>query len=92
MLAAIVAVRSRSRGGRGPLWKLNGVQERWGVGTTRMARACERGKGQNGKTVGRGEWEAAGRRDELVDEAHEEWAWQSTQALRYGKSGVMRRR
>jgi len=50
------------------------------------------GKRANGKTVGRGEWEAAGRRDELVDEAHEEWAWQSTQALRYGKSGVMRRR
>jgi len=49
-----------------------------------------RASGQKGRTDVAGECEAAGRMDELVDEAHEDWAWPSTQAFRDGESGFMR--
>jgi hypothetical protein len=54
----------------------------------RGARGWE--SGRRGKAITRSEWEAAGRWDKLMDEAHEDWAWSSTQAFRDGESDFMR--
>ena len=50
----------------------------------------ERESGEKERTVVQGEGEAGGRRAELVDEAHEDCAWSSTQAFRDGECAVMR--
>jgi hypothetical protein len=46
--------------------------------------------GKKDRTVVQGEEEAGGTGAEFVDEAHEGWAWSSTQAFRDGASGFMR--
>jgi hypothetical protein len=57
-------------------------------GRRRGSRGWE--SGEKDRTVVQGEGEAGGRGAEFVDEAHEGWAWSSTQAFRDGESGFMR--